>query len=471
MISLGEILQNRKLVLGRNERYLDFIRPFNHKRAIRTADDKIISKKILKKNNIPVPNLIAVINNKRELKNFDFNNLPNSFVLKPVKGVRGGGVEIVYNRDKQERWIKAGGTRVSQKDLVVTIQDILDGKYSLFNEPDRVLIEERVRPHKNFKYYTYKGTPDVRIIVFNHIPIMSYVRLPTKESDGKANLDLGAIGAGIDMSVGKTTTSIIGKSTEIDYVPGTQIPLSGLKIPFWDRILRYAIEASKVTGLGFGAIDFLIDQELGPLIVELNARPGLSIQIANDDGIRWRLKKASGIKVKSTEQGVRLAKDLFGGEIEEEIQNISGKQVIGLIVNAKLYALEGENIEELKAKVDTGADSTSIDREIAIRLGYENLINIPELQNLTIPEELEKRQELERKLTEELKSKYENLSEVQFVRSSSGFTIRPYMTIKLSIEGIEFETKASIIDRSKMSYTVIIGKNSLNKFLIDPTKK
>src|SRR5260221_8113261 len=198
MISLGEILQNRKLVLGRNERYLDFIRTFNHKRAIRTADDKIISKKILKKNNIPVPNLIAVINNKRELKNFDFNNLPNSFVLKPVKGVRGGGVEIVYNRDKQERWIKAGGTRVSQKDLVVTIQDILDGKYSLFNEPDRVLIEERVRPHKNFKYYTYKGTPDVRIIVFNHIPIMSYVRLPTKESDGKANLDLGAIGAGID---------------------------------------------------------------------------------------------------------------------------------------------------------------------------------------------------------------------------------------------------------------------------------
>src|SRR5690606_18255766 len=164
--------------------------------------------------------------------------------------------------------------------------------------------------HKVFKPYTYKGTPDVRVIVFNNIPIMSYVRIPTKESNGKANLDLGAIGAGIDMAVGKTTSAIVGKSNRIEYVPGTNLPLSGLRIPYWDRILRYAIEASKATKLGFGAIDFLIDREKGPLIVELNARPGLSIQIANEDGLRWRLKKATGLKVKTTERGIRLAKDL-----------------------------------------------------------------------------------------------------------------------------------------------------------------
>jgi len=471
MISLSKIIENRKLVLGRNERYLNFIRPYNLKPAIKIADDKTLTKKILIKADIPVPKLVKVIKNRNQLTDFNFDNLPKSFVIKPVKGVRGGGVVIIYNRGKDGKWIGSSNKRYTESDLKSLIQDILDGRYSLFNEPDKTLIEERVRPHKGFKYYSYKGAPDIRVLIFNSIPVMSYIRLPTKESDGKANLDLGAIAAGIDMAVGKTTSAIIGKSTPIEYVPNTNLPLSGVRIPYWDKILRYACEASKVTGLGFGAIDFLIDEDKGPVIVEMNARPGLSIQLANGDGLRWRLKKASGIKVKTTDRAVRLAKDLFGGEIEEEIESISGKQVIGLQVEAKLFHKESDITEKYMAKIDTGADSSSIDTEIATKLGYGEYADIEELRNITIPESSGERRVMEDKLTEELKIKYPLLDKVQFIVASNGITLRPYINLKMLIEGIEIESKVSIAKRKNLVFPLIIGKNSLSKFLIDPSKK
>jgi alpha-L-glutamate ligase-like protein len=471
MISLPLILKNRKAVLGRNERQLFYIRRFNLRRAKRIADNKILSKVILKRNNIPVPKKITVIRSHKDLEYFDFDSLPKSFVVKPVKGTRGGGIEIFYNRDHNGNWIRSDRSKMSLNDLKSHCRDIIDGKYSLFNEPDIILFEERVKSHKNFKYYTYKGTPDIRVIVYNKIPIMSYIRLPTKESGGKANLDLGAIGAGIDIAVGKTTYAIIGKSTNIENVPDTGIALSGLKIPYWDRILRYAVEASIATKLGFGAIDFLIDQELGPLIVELNARPGLSIQLANDDGLRWRLKKARGIKVKSVDQGIRLGKDLFGGEIEEEIETISGKQVIGLIENVTLISKDGNYKETVKAKVDTGADSTSIDRELAIRLGYEEVIKAVEAENVPADLSREVGVTLMKELAQKLTPLYSDLVDINLVSSSHGSSIRPYVKISLKMDDLLIETNATIYDRSKLQYPIILGRKSLSKFLIDPSKR
>jgi alpha-L-glutamate ligase-like protein len=475
MINLAQLLKNKRKILGRNERQLEYIHNNNLRAAIKLADDKVLSKKILHKNNIPVPKKIAVIRSKRELQHFDFETLPSSFVVKPVKGVRGAGVEIFYNRDKNGNWIRADKSRYSLKDIRGLCQDIIDGKYSLFNEPDTVLIEERIRPHKAFKYFTYKGTPDVRILVYNKIPIMSYIRLPTKASDGKANLDLGGIGAGIDIAVGKTTYSIIGKATPIEYVPGTTIPLSGLKIPYWNKILTYAVEASKVTGLGFAAVDFLIDKEMGPVIVELNARPGLSIQLANQDGLRWRLRKARGLKVKTTEQGVRLGKDLFGGEIEEEIEEISGKQVIGLIENVTLYSINGKNKEIFKAKIDTGADRTSIDEELMKDLGYADPIEYFNSFKYPVLQSVEEAKEITRERDEKIAKgeiqEHPLLTSRSIVKSGTGVTIRPILPLKFSISGIELESDVTVIKRNELSYKVIIGKKDLKQFLIDPSKK
>lgn len=473
MISLSKIIENRKLVLGRNERYLKFIRPYNLKPAIKIADDKTITKKILLSADIPVPKLVKVIKNRNQLNNFNFETLPKSFVIKPVKGVRGGGVVIIYNRGKDGKWIGSSNRRYTEEDLKSLIQDILDGRYSLFNEPDKTLIEERVRPHKGFKYYSYKGAPDIRVLIFNSIPVMSYIRLPTKESDGKANLDLGAIAAGIDMAVGKTTSAIIGKSTQIEYVPNTNLPLSGIRIPYWDKILRYACEASKVTGLGFGAIDFLIDEDKGPLIVEMNARPGLSIQLANIDGLRWRLKKASGIKVKTTDRAVRLAKDLFGGEIEEEIENISGKQLIGLTTTIKIFNSDQTDSIIQKAKVDTGADLSSIDESLAASLGFSEIINAFNAIYKDIPRPLPVEEEalkIAQEIFLKLKGEFDCLTNIKYIKSSHGSSLRLYVNINIIIEGQEIATNFTIFDRKHLSYKVLLGNNTLGKFLIDPSK-
>jgi alpha-L-glutamate ligase-like protein len=469
-MSIFDIYTNRKLVLGQNQRNLFYIRKYNSRSAKEIADDKILTKEVLSKANVPTPKLITIINNRSELNNLDLGSLPNSFVIKPVHGIEGRGIEIFYNRDKQNNWIKGDGSKVSPADFYQLALGTLDGRYSLHQEPDKILIEERVQAHKKFKYYTYKGTPDVRIIVFNRIPIMSYIRIPTKESEGKANLALGALGIGIDMAKGVTTTAISGKSGGIEYIPGTKLPVSGLQIPYWDKILRYAIEAEIATDLNFAAVDFLIDRELGPMVVELNARPGLSIQLANDDGLRWRLRKALGVKVTSVDKGIRLAKDLFGGEIESNIELLSGKDVIGIYENVTLQGPIEKKEAQTKAKIDTGADSTSIDIELAAKIGYGDLIK--ELESRNIPEDFSREEglALSDSLADEFSKKYDYVVGFNLVKSSHGSSIRPVVKITLSLQDTEFETKATLFDRSNMDYPVIIGRKSLGKFLVDPSK-
>ena len=150
-------------------------------------------------------------------------------------------------------------------------------------------VEERIKIHKIFRKYAFQGTPDVRVIVFNKVPIMAMLRLPTKESHGKANLHQGAVGVGIDMATGITTYGVV-HSQPIRYLPGTKRKLNGIKIPFWNEILRLSVRIQEVIpSLGFLGVDFVIDRERGPMVLELNARPGLSIQIANRAGLRRRL--------------------------------------------------------------------------------------------------------------------------------------------------------------------------------------
>jgi len=464
--------QNRKQILGINERNLSYIRQYNSNKAKRIADDKILTKTVLNKAEIPTPKLVKVIKSASDLRNLDMDNLPNSFVLKPVTGLEGGGIEIFYNRDKDGNWIRADKSKMSPDEFYHHCIDILNGRFSIHQDPDRILIEERVRTHNEFKYYSYKGTPDIRIIVFNNIPVMSYIRLATKESGGKANLAQGAIGVGIDIAKGRTTTAIHGKSGAIEFVPGTKLRLSGLRIPYWNKILEYAVKAQKATDLRFAAVDFLIDRDLGPLVVELNARPGLSIQLANDDGLRWRLKKATGIKVKESEKGVRLGKDLFGGEIEEGIENIAGKDLIGIYETVTFYGKNDKTTSTI-AKIDTGADSTSIDTNLATNLGFEDIVHLSHQLSSDFPDLKSNGSNikaLEKKLYEQYKPLYPDLEDIQKVSSSHGISFRPYIKVSLKLQDTVLETTTSIYDRSKLTYPVIIGRKSLSKFIIDPTK-
>jgi len=220
-----EFIKKSRKVLGIDARNLEYIRPYNLKTSKLIADDKLLCKKILKKNNISVPRLIAKIKTYEELENFDWSSLPESFALKPSRGLGGEGIIVVYGKKKngENSWIKADGSIIILDDLKTHIRNILDGSFSLSNTPDIAFFEERVRLLKLFKPYAYKGIPDIRIIVFNKVPVMAMLRLPTVASKGKANLQQGAIGAGIDLATGTTTTAVLGKSKIIEYIPETRL--------------------------------------------------------------------------------------------------------------------------------------------------------------------------------------------------------------------------------------------------------
>lgn len=469
---LSWIAQSRTL-LGMNARNLDYVRRYNHARGRRLADQKLKCKVALKKNALPVSKLIAKISTPEELEHFNWQSLPESFALKPNRGFGGEGIVVVYARKKgrDDAWVKADGSVITVADLKSHIQNILDGSFSLSNKPDVAFFEERLKLLKLFKPYAWKGIPDIRIIVFNRVPVMAMLRLPTKDSGGKANLHQGAIGVGIDMANGTTTTAIVGKGRLIEYVPETRLLLSGLKIPRWKDILTMAVKAQEVSGLGFLGADVAIDRDDGPVILELNARPGLSIQLANMAGLKERLERVKGVKIKSVDHGVRVGMNLFGGEIEENIEGLSGKRVIGTIEKVKLVGKDGKEVE-LEAKIDTGADSSAIDRTLAEELGFGETLryfdSIPTLTPATHEES--------DRLAEELRKQYlrpdmPDLKDIVFIFASNGVSMRPKIGLTLVMDGQEILASPTVVDRSALNYRAIIGRRNLGMFLVDVSKK
>ncbi|MFZ2225877.1 MAG: sugar-transfer associated ATP-grasp domain-containing protein [Candidatus Moraniibacteriota bacterium] len=458
-------------VLGMNARNLDYIRPYNRARAKKIADNKLLSKKMLKKNDIAVPALISQIKTLDDLDNFDWQTLPDSFVLKPNRGFGGEGIIVVYGRKKnrEDAWIKADGSIITIDDLKNHTRNILDGSYSLSGIPDIAFFEERLKLLKLFKPYAFKGIPDIRIIVFNKMPIMAMLRLPTKDSNGKANLTQGAIGVGIDLASGVTTTAVAGKQKIIEYLPGTRLLLSGIKIPYWMDILTLAVRSQEISGLGFLGVDVAIDNERGPVILELNARPGLSIQVANLDGLKGRLRKAAGIKIKTLKKGIRVGMDLFGGEIEEELEEISGKKVIGTVEKVKLIGKDGKEIE-VEAKIDTGAGFSSIDENLAISLGFAETIEKFKEQGFPQFLSQEDARNLDKEEKDKLLKTIPDLADTAIIHSSHGTTYRPMIKINILMDNLDVLAKVSIINRSDLNYPIIIGKRNLTKFLIDVNK-
>ena len=460
-------LRNSKKILGMNSRNLEFVRPFNKSGAKRMADDKLLSKKVLAKNDLPVPKLITKIKNHDQLENFDWSKLPDSFALKPNRGFGGEGILVVYSRKKgrADAWVKADRSIITVEDIKSHIRNIIDGAYSLSGTPDIAFFEERLQLLKLFKPYAFKGIPDIRVIVFNKVPVMAMLRLPTKESGGKANLQQGAIGVGIELATGTTTTAVVNKSKIIEYVPGTRLLLSGIKIPYWKDILRLAVRAQEISGLGFLGADIAIDRERGPVFFELNARPGLSIQIANLSGLKERLEKVVSLKIKSIERGVRVGMDLFGGEIEEELEYISGKKVIGTVEKVKLIGKDGKEVA-VEAKIDTGADWSSIDNELASQLGFSD--TVAEFEKLKIS--YEELGGLSKEARWEIFKNIPDIAATIPVRSSHGYSYRPVIEVKIVMDGVEIPAKVTLVDRTHLKYPALIGKMNLKKYLIDVNK-
>lgn len=273
-------------IMGINKRNADFVLRYNNRRNFPLVDDKTITKKLALKAGMSVPDLYGVISSEHDIKTKLKGILDgrNDFVIKPAQGSGGDGIVVVADRFDEYRFKTVSGRLITYSEIEYHISGILTGLYSLGGARDKAIIEYRVAPDPVFKSISYDGVPDVRVIVLQGYPVMGMLRLPTRQSGGKANLHQGAIGVGINLIEGKTLNGS-WLNEQIVCHPDTGNSVSGIDIPYWNEIITLAASAYEMVNLGYIGVDIVIDKDKGPLILELNARPGLNIQLANDLGL------------------------------------------------------------------------------------------------------------------------------------------------------------------------------------------
>lgn len=431
-----------KDVLGLNSRNHLYTSQYNSRSGKRIANSKLETKRVLHKAGVRVPQSYGEIRNYEDLEKFDFMKLPVDFVVKPNNGLGGQGIMVIEKRGLYAgEWVTAEGNTVTVQDIKLHIGDILEGQYSMDDLADTAYIEERVRVHPVFAKYCYHGTPDIRVIVFNKVPVMSYVRLPTEESGGRANLFQGAAAVGIDIATGITTYGV-HHARPVDFFPGSRRKLSGILIPQWDDILETAVNASVASGLGYMASDIVLQPSITdqgktdkenpatPMILEINAQPGLKIQIANRAGLLDRLQRIKGLKIKDAKHGIRVSKALFADV--RLMEKGLGRKSVGAFEEVEVIGLNGHR-ETIRAKIDTGADTTSIDQTVAERLGL-------------------------------LES--ENYLFTTHFESALGKRFRKVVGITYNMAGRKVKSRASVADRSKVSTKMLIGKRDLKNFMV-----
>jgi len=211
----------------------------------------------------------------------------NEIVIKPAKGAGGKGILILKKRDGI--WFSQG-CAISEQEIFIHIANIIFGIYS-FGDSDVALVEEFVRPHPIFQEMYAEGVPDIRVILLDQIPLMGMLRMPTAQSKGKANLHQGGLGIGIQMETGMLKEAYDGKK-HLSHHPDTQRKITGLVLPRWQELIAMSMEASLHFPLNYLGVDLVIDAHKGPMIMEVNVRPGLGIQLANREGLKDAMEKA-----------------------------------------------------------------------------------------------------------------------------------------------------------------------------------
>ncbi|MCA1960693.1 MAG: alpha-L-glutamate ligase-like protein [Desulfomonile sp.] len=314
MLSLISALR-RKGVLCINKRNRDYILRYNPRRFYPLVDDKLRTKQLAQENNIAVPDLYGVIEVEGQVRTLKkiLRDRPG-FVVKPAHGSGGEGI-LVIDDCVNGKFRQPDGSIIDEDELQHHVFSILSGLYSLGGQPDKAFIEYRVVFDPTFEHISYLGVPDIRIVVFLGVPVMSMVRLPTRISEGKANLHKGAVGVGVDIATGRTLAGVLGNSTITEH-PDTAQPVTGVAVPGWDDLLQLACRCHAITSLGYLGVDIVLDRTKGPLILELNARPGLNIQIANNDGLlpRLELVEHEHAKLQTVVERVAFARENFAVE-------------------------------------------------------------------------------------------------------------------------------------------------------------
>lgn len=418
-------------ILGLNARNHLYTSRYNRRSGKRIARSKLLTKRFLKRRGFPHPELLGVFAKFADVPRFDWGSLRKNFVIKPSQGYGGDGILILKRRLDSERFLSVDNEEVFLDDLKLHVLDILEGNFSKYDTPDIAFIEERVPKHPVFRRYAYRGTPDIRIVVFNQVPIMAMLRLPTIESHGKANLHQGGLCVGTDLATGITTYGMI-YDRPVSSVPFSMVKVNGLRIPYWDEMLELSLAVQRKVRLGYLAVDFVLHRDKGPLILELTASPGLGLQIANRAGLRKRMERVEGLERAGEGRGIQIARALFAESFADKVLAERGAKIVGVHEMVRIRDKKGKR-HEAAAKIDTGAYRSSIDHKLAGDLGLLGEQNI--------------------------------LWERTYV-SALGRERRPIIELTFWLKGRRVKTAANVSNRSKFKEKLLVGRRDLQTFLV-----
>nr|MBV6629772.1 alpha-L-glutamate ligase-like protein [Oceanococcus sp. HetDA_MAG_MS8] len=281
-------------IVGMNARNGHYIARYNQRRLYPLVDDKLRTKKLAEAAGIHVPELYAAIHTEHDIAGLAaLLERHERFVIKPAHGAGGEGIVVINGRQGQD-FVRAGGQPISLDALQHHASNILSGMFSLGGMPDQAMVEYCVDFDPVFAPITHHGVPDIRTLVFRGVPVCAMVRLPTRESDGKANLHQGAVGAGVNLATGHTVGGV-HHNAPVQQHPDTGAQLAHFAIPHWPELLLLAARCYELAPLGYLGVDIVLDRQLGPLMLELNARPGLSIQLATGQGLAPALERIAAL--------------------------------------------------------------------------------------------------------------------------------------------------------------------------------
>jgi alpha-L-glutamate ligase-like protein len=300
-------------VVGINARNTRYVADCNPSRLMPKVNDKLQTKRIAEAAGVAAPRLYGLVEIQAQVRRLEqILDGQEDFVIKPALGAQGDGILVIASRMKGG-WRTAGGARITDREVAFHLSNVLSGMYSLNGLSDVAMLEERVKFDPIFDAVSYKGVPDLRILVYKGVPCMAMARLPTRESDGKANLHKGGVGVGLDIVTG-ITDGAVHNNRMTDEHPDTGNALAGIAVPQWGEILRMAADCYTQIGLGYMGVDLVIDKERGPLLLELNGRPGLAVQLANGCGLQGRLDAVDRAGPDLADTAARLAfvRETFG---------------------------------------------------------------------------------------------------------------------------------------------------------------
>ncbi|GAA0688278.1 alpha-L-glutamate ligase-like protein [Marinobacterium maritimum] len=282
-------------MLSMNKRNIDYIARYNDRSAYPLVDNKLKTKLIVDEYEVASPKLLQVVREQHEIGHFSEQVADlDGFAIKPAKGSGGKGILVITGREGDD-FVKPSGSKVSLDEIERHLSNILAGLYSLGGSPDVAVIEALVRCDPRLARFSHEGVPDIRIVVFKGYPVMAMLRLATHASDGKANLHQGAVGVGLNLANGHALNAV-QFDRPLGRHPDNDLNLADIQIDNWHYLLNMASRCYEATGLGYMGVDLVVDESRGPLLLELNARPGLAIQIANGQGLLPRLKAVEGLR-------------------------------------------------------------------------------------------------------------------------------------------------------------------------------